>query len=173
MFVPLHNIAASVDVSEKKTSGSGKRDTCGLAAADPKLQDVLVDVASHYGGCSCVLALRRNEHLHVVAVNSQGHLVFEEKIPLIDEEKFQLFHHHIRRSLPTIIYDAADDKRLKDDPCVVGGAQVRFYAAAPVYSSNQECRGTLCIVANEPKSCFTLNEAEYLCVQATAIASLV
>eukprot|EP00928_Gymnodinium_smaydae_P040995 TRINITY_DN27766_c0_g1_i1.p1 TRINITY_DN27766_c0_g1~~TRINITY_DN27766_c0_g1_i1.p1 ORF type:complete len:185 (+),score=22.37 TRINITY_DN27766_c0_g1_i1:159-713(+) len=173
MFVPLGHTAVNFDVSVKGTAGIRKRNFGALAVQDPKLHSTLVSVASNYERCSCVLALRQDELLHVVAVDSKGHLVFEEEIPLIDGEEFQLFHHHIRRSLPTIIDNAVDDRRLKDDPYVMGEPHVRFYAAAPIYSANQECCGTLCIVDNEPRSYFTLNEAEYLRDQATVVANLV
>eukprot|EP00928_Gymnodinium_smaydae_P057162 TRINITY_DN4043_c1_g2_i2.p1 TRINITY_DN4043_c1_g2~~TRINITY_DN4043_c1_g2_i2.p1 ORF type:complete len:186 (+),score=26.52 TRINITY_DN4043_c1_g2_i2:74-631(+) len=172
-FVPMRHSAVKLDVSEEGTAGLGNKIFGGLAGVDSRFQDILVSVASHYESCLCVLALRHSESLHVVAVCSKGHRMFEEDIRLIDEEKFQLFHHHIRRSLPTIIYNAADDKRTKSDPCVVGKPHVRFYAAAPILSSNQECYGTLCIVDSEPKSCFALDEADYLCDQATAVASLI
>eukprot|EP00928_Gymnodinium_smaydae_P075676 TRINITY_DN58692_c0_g1_i1.p1 TRINITY_DN58692_c0_g1~~TRINITY_DN58692_c0_g1_i1.p1 ORF type:complete len:205 (+),score=28.18 TRINITY_DN58692_c0_g1_i1:58-672(+) len=143
-----------------------------LPDVDSRVRIVLMNVASHYGCGSCVLALRRQSLLHVVAVNSKGQIVFRKDVGLIDQEEFQLYHHHIDRSLPTIIFDAAGDWRLKSDPCVIGIPHVRFYAASPIYLS-QNCLGTLCIIDDMPKVRFDLDEAQYLCDQARLVAGLV
>eukprot|EP00928_Gymnodinium_smaydae_P071554 TRINITY_DN55101_c0_g1_i1.p1 TRINITY_DN55101_c0_g1~~TRINITY_DN55101_c0_g1_i1.p1 ORF type:complete len:186 (-),score=27.99 TRINITY_DN55101_c0_g1_i1:252-809(-) len=146
------------------------------AVGDPELHDALMKIAAHYNCSMCVLALRRHAHVHIVGICKKGHLVFEKDSHVLDEEKFQLFHHHLRRPLPIIVYDAAADRRLSRDGCVVGHPHVRFYAAAPILFADQERReehGTLCIVDNKPKAGFSLMEAEYLCEQATAVASLV
>eukprot|EP00928_Gymnodinium_smaydae_P023865 TRINITY_DN19522_c0_g1_i1.p1 TRINITY_DN19522_c0_g1~~TRINITY_DN19522_c0_g1_i1.p1 ORF type:complete len:203 (+),score=26.83 TRINITY_DN19522_c0_g1_i1:63-611(+) len=144
----------------------------GQAIVDETVIKALSNVASFYGCSSCVLALRQNAVMHVVAACQRGNIVFEREVPLIDENKFQLFHHHVGRSLPTIVYDAADNERLKSEPCVVGEPHVRFYAAAPIYSASMECCGTLCIIDRMPRACFDLNEADYLRKQATTVANV-
>eukprot|EP00928_Gymnodinium_smaydae_P001687 TRINITY_DN10605_c1_g1_i3.p1 TRINITY_DN10605_c1_g1~~TRINITY_DN10605_c1_g1_i3.p1 ORF type:complete len:173 (+),score=22.83 TRINITY_DN10605_c1_g1_i3:59-577(+) len=144
----------------------------GCTVIDPRLRDALARVASHYGCSSCVLALREGKRMTVVAVCNEGHLVSKQDVPLVDEDTFQLFHHHLRRPVPTILYDAADDKRVQNEPCVNGELHVRFYAAAPIYSSTMECNGTLCIVDTAPKACFSLKEADYLCEQAKTVAGM-
>eukprot|EP00928_Gymnodinium_smaydae_P068359 TRINITY_DN51473_c0_g1_i1.p1 TRINITY_DN51473_c0_g1~~TRINITY_DN51473_c0_g1_i1.p1 ORF type:complete len:178 (-),score=22.59 TRINITY_DN51473_c0_g1_i1:205-738(-) len=169
----LRTVRDSWVLFEKTSGETGNSDASHGAGVHQKLRDILVDVASHYGCSSCALALRKEESLHVVALCSEGHLVFEQEMQLIDEDQFQLFHHHARRSLPTIIDDAAHDARLKHDPCVLGNPHVRFYAAAPIYSLSQECLGTLCIVDKQPNTCFSLKNAEYLCDQASIVASIV
>eukprot|EP00928_Gymnodinium_smaydae_P000286 TRINITY_DN10107_c0_g1_i1.p1 TRINITY_DN10107_c0_g1~~TRINITY_DN10107_c0_g1_i1.p1 ORF type:complete len:190 (-),score=21.51 TRINITY_DN10107_c0_g1_i1:85-621(-) len=141
-------------------------------SAKSKLAHVLQRVASNYKCSSCVLAFRQKTYMHVIATCRSGHSVIEKDIPLIDEEEFQLFHHHIRRPIPIIIDDAADDHRLKGDPFVVADPHVRFYAAAPIYSASQDCQGTLCIIDDKPKTCFSLKEADFLCGCATAVARI-
>eukprot|EP00928_Gymnodinium_smaydae_P057159 TRINITY_DN4043_c0_g1_i1.p1 TRINITY_DN4043_c0_g1~~TRINITY_DN4043_c0_g1_i1.p1 ORF type:complete len:159 (-),score=26.38 TRINITY_DN4043_c0_g1_i1:328-804(-) len=143
-----------------------------LQIADSKLANLLQRVASNYECSSCVLAVRRKTHVHVVATCSNGHRVFEKDIPLVHEETFQLFHHHLRRPVPIIINNAADDLRLKNDPFVVAEPHVRFYAAAPILSSSQGCHGTLCIIDEKPKAGFSLKEAELLCSCATVVAGI-
>eukprot|EP00928_Gymnodinium_smaydae_P067102 TRINITY_DN50037_c0_g1_i1.p1 TRINITY_DN50037_c0_g1~~TRINITY_DN50037_c0_g1_i1.p1 ORF type:complete len:184 (-),score=33.50 TRINITY_DN50037_c0_g1_i1:114-665(-) len=144
---------------------------------DLELHELLMRVAAYYDSSSCVLALREEARLHVVAVSQAGRIVFEKDTVLIDGEQFQLFHHHLSRPLPIIIDDAASDDRLLSDPCVVDHPHVRFFAAAPICPVNQNRQeghhGTLCIVDNEPKADFTLMEAEYLCEQAGAVARIV
>eukprot|EP00928_Gymnodinium_smaydae_P067044 TRINITY_DN4997_c1_g1_i1.p1 TRINITY_DN4997_c1_g1~~TRINITY_DN4997_c1_g1_i1.p1 ORF type:complete len:173 (-),score=25.97 TRINITY_DN4997_c1_g1_i1:208-726(-) len=172
----MSQVIADSDIGRDNALGSGEKDTidhCGSAVAEPKIHDVLADLTTHYDCSACILALRRTTCLQVLALDRERHLAFEEEVPLIDEEQFQLFHHHVRRPLPTIIDDAAQDKRVKNDPHVVGNPHVRFYAAAPIYSSSRECLGTLCIVDKLPRTCFTLNDASYLCDLAALMAKLV
>eukprot|EP00928_Gymnodinium_smaydae_P001657 TRINITY_DN10598_c0_g3_i1.p1 TRINITY_DN10598_c0_g3~~TRINITY_DN10598_c0_g3_i1.p1 ORF type:complete len:179 (+),score=25.60 TRINITY_DN10598_c0_g3_i1:55-591(+) len=177
MFVPLRQTIGDSDRVSYDATKSGAKVSCvahRCPVKDPRVHDALVNVALHYGTSACVLALRQREKasLQVVAVNSETVPVFQGEFPLVNEDKFQLFHHHIRRALPTIIYNAAEDKRLMDDPLVVGEPHVRFYAAAPIVSANNEYLGTLCIVDNRPNTSFSLNEADYLCDQAQVLASL-
>eukprot|EP00928_Gymnodinium_smaydae_P094091 TRINITY_DN7856_c0_g1_i2.p1 TRINITY_DN7856_c0_g1~~TRINITY_DN7856_c0_g1_i2.p1 ORF type:complete len:180 (-),score=17.80 TRINITY_DN7856_c0_g1_i2:227-766(-) len=139
---------------------------------DSELHQVLMNVAAHYRCHSCVLSVLHTARMHVVAVAGSGHLTFEQEIPLLDEGEFQLFYHHLRRPLPVIIQDASGDKRAEGDAFDVGGLTVRFYAAAPIYYSSQECYGTLCIVDDLPRPSFSLREAGHLCEQAADLAKI-
>eukprot|EP00928_Gymnodinium_smaydae_P025949 TRINITY_DN20520_c0_g1_i2.p1 TRINITY_DN20520_c0_g1~~TRINITY_DN20520_c0_g1_i2.p1 ORF type:complete len:173 (-),score=22.27 TRINITY_DN20520_c0_g1_i2:213-731(-) len=172
MHQPIVNTDVGFDNSSARDDVNDRVNDEG-AVVDPELRKILVSVASHYGCSLVVLALRQKMSLHAVGLCSDGRLVFEKTFPLKDEEKFQLFHHHMDRSLPTIIYDAAKDPRLQKDPCVQEDPCVRFYAAAPIFSPSRECKGTLCIVDSRPKNSFSVEEAAYLCDQAAAVASLV
>eukprot|EP00928_Gymnodinium_smaydae_P089484 TRINITY_DN7343_c0_g2_i1.p1 TRINITY_DN7343_c0_g2~~TRINITY_DN7343_c0_g2_i1.p1 ORF type:complete len:182 (+),score=32.45 TRINITY_DN7343_c0_g2_i1:60-605(+) len=172
MSEPLRRAVVEVGATPDVAKGSEKVETDELATVGPKINELLARVAFHYGCSSCVLALRQGACIHAVAVNEHGQVVFERHFPVIDEDEFQLFHHHIGRCLPTIVCNALGDTRLTAEPCVIGHPHVRFYAASPIYASSKECYGTLCIVDTKPKDSFMLDEADYLCDQATVVASL-
>ena len=50
-----------------------------------------------------------------------------------------------------VVTDAAEDPRFADHPMVIGPAQVRFYAGAPLRTKDGFRLGTLCIVDVEPR----------------------
>eukprot|EP00928_Gymnodinium_smaydae_P029194 TRINITY_DN22058_c0_g1_i1.p1 TRINITY_DN22058_c0_g1~~TRINITY_DN22058_c0_g1_i1.p1 ORF type:complete len:192 (-),score=26.02 TRINITY_DN22058_c0_g1_i1:388-963(-) len=144
----------------------------GLDIREPALKNVLKTVASNYECSACVLALRRSTHIHVLAICSAGRVVFDKHVPLIDEDEFQLFHHHLRRPLPTIINNTMNDERLKANAFVAGDPHVRFYAAAPIVFSGQDCHGTLCIVDEKARSRFSLKETGFLRDSAAHVARI-
>ncbi len=55
------------------------------------------------------------------------------------------------------IEDAFEDDRFKDNPLVTGAPHVRFYAGAPLVTSNGMRIGTLCAIDSDKK---TLNDAQ-------------
>ena len=90
-------------------------------------------------------------------------------ISLIDKDRQFLKSHHgldaneVSRELGfcphaildndvTVIEDATKDERFHDNPLVTGGPQVKFYAGAPLIMPGDLRIGTLCIVANEPRT---------------------
>jgi hypothetical protein len=59
--------------------------------------------------------------------------------------------HAIMNTDVFIVADATKDERFFDNPDVVGGLKVRFYAGAPIVSSNGYNLGTVCAIDKEPK----------------------
>lgn len=56
-----------------------------------------------------------------------------------------------------IVEDPTQDERFHDNPLVTGGPEVKFYAGAPLIMQNNLRLGTLCVIANEPR---TLSESQ-------------
>jgi CheY-like chemotaxis protein/GAF domain-containing protein len=59
--------------------------------------------------------------------------------------------HTILSRTPTVVEDLAADERFSDNPMVKGTPGFRFYAAAPILSSEGYAVGSLCIAGFEPK----------------------
>jgi len=70
--------------------------------------------------------------------------------------------HAILTRAPLIVEDALEDPRFADNPLVVGPPHVRFYAGAPLISSDGFQLGTLCILDSAPRR-FDESETEQLC----------
>ena len=49
------------------------------------------------------------------------------------------------------IPDSSTDDRFKDNPLVLGGPKVAFYAGVPLLTANKLAIGTLCVIDNKPK----------------------
>lgn len=51
-----------------------------------------------------------------------------------------------------IIPDALADERFADNPDVLGGPQIRFYAGCPLYAYDGSALGTFCIIDRQPRT---------------------
>jgi signal transduction histidine kinase len=61
--------------------------------------------------------------------------------------------------------DTLKDERFVDNPFVTGGQEIRFYAGAPLVSTNGMPIGTLCVIDSEPKK---LNDTQQLALNTLA-----
>lgn len=59
--------------------------------------------------------------------------------------------HAILQQDPLVINDAFEDDRFKGNPLVQGEPRVRFYAGAPLQSSEGHALGTLCVIDHQPR----------------------
>lgn len=59
--------------------------------------------------------------------------------------------HAVAARNPLIVEDALKDPRFADNPLVIGAPFIRFYAGQPLYSSDNQPIGTLCMLHAEPR----------------------
>ncbi|MDP3768553.1 MAG: SpoIIE family protein phosphatase, partial [Dehalococcoidia bacterium] len=76
----------------------------------------------------------------------------------------------IRQSAVLVVPDATKDPRFRDNPVVTGEPGVRFYAGAPLISSDGYRLGSLCILDFEPRETFTQVERQQLEAMAGAVS---
>ena len=60
--------------------------------------------------------------------------------------------HAVQQHADVVVPDTLLDERFADNPLVVDGPRIRFYAGAPLMLRNGTCLGTLCIVDTRPRN---------------------
>ena len=91
----------------------------------------------------CVLTIIGKHFQHVkVAIGTDMTLVHRDHA---------FCSHTILQDEVMVIEDATKDKRFKDNPYVVDGPAIRFYAGAPLRAENGQKLGALCVLDTKPR----------------------
>jgi phosphoribosyl 1,2-cyclic phosphodiesterase/DNA-binding response OmpR family regulator len=59
--------------------------------------------------------------------------------------------HVLASGTALVVPDTLLDERFADNPLVVGGTRIRFYAGFPIFHANGSCIGTLCLIDTSPR----------------------
>jgi phosphoribosyl 1,2-cyclic phosphodiesterase/DNA-binding response OmpR family regulator len=72
--------------------------------------------------------------------------------------------HSVSNRSPLIVQDTLSDERFADNPLVIGGPRIRFYAGFPLFHPSGHCMGTLCMIDTRPRhfSAATIQQFEHL-----------
>ena len=68
-----------------------------------------------------------------------------------------------------VVNNAEEDARFADNPLVTGGPHIRFYAGAPLRSSNGANLGAVCVISDTPREDFSDAEQSKLQVLASIV----
>ncbi|KAG0014578.1 His Kinase A domain containing protein, partial [Entomortierella chlamydospora] len=123
---------------------------------DPNFERIVRLVASVMGVAGCLITLVDHSQVTLKAQYPMmsGHL----------ERQHTICGHTILRSPddPIVVLDTRADWRFKDLPVVVSEPFVRFYAGAPLTTSDGFNIGALCLVDSVPRTSFTERERSLL-----------
>ncbi len=115
-----------------------------LDTENEKEFDGLVDLVSQI--CQCPIAI-----VNFIDSNRQWYKACHNLNAKEANRDESFCGHAIMTNEIFIISDATKDERFFDNPDVIGGLKVRFYAGAPIISSNGYNLGTVCAIDNVPK----------------------
>ncbi|KAF9411325.1 His Kinase A domain containing protein [Podila epigama] len=120
--------------------------------SDPNFERIVHLVATVMGVKACTISLVDHERVYIKA----GSNFDFNDVPR--EESF--CSHTVLRAAndPLVILDATKDWRFQNLPAVVSEPHLRFYAGAPLTTSDGLNIGSLCLVDTEPRSSFTQRE---------------
>src|ERR1700761_549005 len=81
--------------------------------------------------------------------------------------------HAIMQPQILVVDDALADERFHDNPLVVGGPRIRFYAGAPLQLPTGEIIGTLCMIDRQPRQLDELDLAIFGSLRDLVVSELV
>lgn len=101
----------------------------------------------------------------LISLVDEGRQWFKSKIGFETKEtpRSQAFcAYALHSSDPLIVLDTLLDERFSSNPLVIGAPHLRFYAGAPLITSDGICLGTFCILGPQPRHEFTEQQTNQL-----------
>ncbi|KAL0584028.1 hypothetical protein ABG067_006125 [Albugo candida] len=128
------------------------------------IYDTLCDLAAQTLACTyaAVNLIDENRQWFKSAIH-----VREADVP----RDFSFCEYPVRDQRPLIVMDTLEDPRFRQHPFVTGPLAVRFLAAAPLFTVENECVGAVCVLDTEPRD--TLQESQIATMQNLAHLAMV
>lgn len=118
--------------------------------ADPNFERIVHLVATVMGVMACTITLVDHERVWIKAESNFEHADYPRETSMCG--------HTILRSDPLVVLDATKDWRFRNLPAVVSEPHIRFYAGAPLTTSDGLNIGSLCLLDTQPRTSFTDRE---------------
>ena len=80
--------------------------------------------------------------------------------------------HTILKTDVMVIKDCRKDIRFHDNPNVIGGVKIAFYAGSPIISAAGFALGTVCVIDTHPRQIFTVTQKKALKIIAAQVSTL-
>jgi GAF domain-containing protein len=71
-----------------------------------------------------------------------------------------------------VVPDTLQDERFRDNPLVVSGPRIRFYAGAPLINEDGQALGTLCVIDQKPRDITPEQKEALLALSRLVLAQL-
>ncbi len=136
----------------------------GDKSAQVDIYDTLCDLAAQTLACkfAVVNLIDENRQWFKSAINVKA-----SDVP----RDFGFCEYPVRDRRPLVVMDALRDPRLAHHPFVTGPLGVRFLAAAPLFTVDNQCVGAVCVMDTEPRH--ALQESQLATMQNLAHLAMV
>lgn len=136
-----------------------------LDSANESDYDELLELITHI--CDC--------HSATITFVDKERQWFKSRINVPNPEgprNISFCAHAILQENIMVVNNAKEDNRFHDNPDVIGGLQIGFYAGAPIISSKGYKLGTVCAIDKKPKAELTAQQQTALKVIANQVSKL-
>ncbi len=159
------------------SAGSGPDQTLDSAARLNELKRLMVlDTAEEkaYDDITRMAAGLLGTPIALISLVDENRQWFKSRVGLQAREtprEMAFCAHAITAGAPLVVEDATQDERFVENPLVTSDPNIRFYAGAPLITSNGHALGTLCVIDTRPRQ-ITQQQMEQLRFMARQVISM-